>query len=444
MGIFKNFPNITVNFSNALGATLYSESGKRLGKLKDFFVDYEEVYPLVIAIQFVRNNQYFYIDWDDIKEFSYKRITIKEGAFEGRSRTYPKTPKNKVITSLLANQFAGKAEEYPPLGKIVLDKQIVDTAGKKVVRVNDIQLIKAGKFLRVTHASIGLRSMLRRLGYERPVDKLVKTFKPHAKYLKSEVLINWKYVHAIPSRNIQSSVKLNLSNEDIKGLHPADLADILEDLDAHGRDLIFKNLDPKTAAETLSELEEDVQTTLMKKETAEKAAKIIENMDTDDAADILHDLGEAKANAIIDKIEDEETKEEVQELLEYDEDTAGGLMSTEVFDVKEHLKKSDILEFITKEHEDLETIYDLYVTDDSNRLIGTCSLRDLLIHKEDVIISDIMNEDDMKTLPPDTSWKDVASFMSKYNLINVPIIDKEKELLGIVSVDDLLPWLLDE
>lgn len=445
MSIFKNFNNISIDFSKCIGTPLYGENGQLMGKLSDFFVNYEEVYPLVIALQYKKNNHFFYTDWGNIKEFSYKKIIIKEGSTIGRSRTYPRAQTYEITTGLPLNKFEGEMVEYPPLGKLILDRQIVDTSGKKVVRVNDIQLIKSGPHLRVTYAAIGLRSMVRRLGLEPLVDSTVKIFCSKAKYLLSEGLINWKFVHAIPNKSIQSSIKLNLNNKDIQNLHPADLADILEDIDSYGRDIIFRKLDPKMAAETLSEVEEDVQVNLIKNETPEKAAEIIQEMDTDDAADILHELGKKKAHVIISKMSDDEAQEEIQELMEYEEDTAGGLMSTEVFEVGPGLTKKSILELIESEHEDLETIYDIYIVDKNNILIGTCPLKTLLVHKENISIGEMMNTDDMKTLGPDISWKEVASYMSKYNLVNLPIVDNNNnELLGIISVDDILPWLLNE
>jgi CBS domain-containing protein/sporulation protein YlmC with PRC-barrel domain len=445
MSIFKDFNDIQIHFSKAIGTKIVNEDGIRLGKLSDFFVDYEEVYPLVLAIQYKNSGQSFYIAWDEIKEYSYKKIVVSNNSFQGRSRTFPKAQNKKVITSLLANQFTGETVEYPPLGKIVLDRQIVDTSGKKVVRVNDIQMIKAGKNLRVTHAAIGLRSMMRRLGYERIIDSTIKFIRPEAKYLKSEVLINWKFVHAIPNKSIQSSVKLNLTNEDIKELHPADLADILEDLDNHGREIIFNNLDPKMAAETLSEVEDDLQVTLLKNEDPERAADIIEEMDTDDAADLLSEIGAKTAEDIISRIDDDEIQEEIQELLEYQDNTAGGLMSTEYFSVAKTNRKEEIIERIQKEHENLETIYSMYIVDDHNKLIGQCSLRRLIAQKENIEVGVVMNSKDIKYLHPETHWKEVATFMSKYNLMYAPVISEENsKLLGIISVDDLLPWLLNE
>lgn len=444
MGIFKNLTDISINYSDFLGVPIYDEKGKRFGKLTDFFVDYEETYPTVLAIQYKRSRQVFYQDFKNIVDFNYKKIVIKNETYEGRSRSFPLPLQEKKRKSLLSKQYSEVPQELPGLGKIVLDRQIVDTNGKKVVRVNDIQMLRVGQNLKVTHAAIGLRSMMRRLGYDKIIDNTLKVFFPKSKYLTKEVLINWKYVHAIPNRSIRSDVKLNLGNEDIKNLHPADLADILEDLDGHGRGLIFKNLDAKTKAETLSEVEEDIQLHLLRNESPEQAAKIIEHMDADDAADILHEIGGAKADIIISKIEDDEMQEDIQELLEHDDDTAGGLMSTDFFEVKPHMTKSEILTFIQDHHEDIESIYDLYILNEEEKLLGTCTLRKLLGHRENLPISDIMNIDDVLSLPPDMDWKSVARFMSKYDLINVPVVNEKQILLGSISVDDLLPWLLHD
>ena len=442
MNKFNDFNDITLHFSKALGIMILNEDRQKLGKLNDFFIDYEEIYPSVLAIQYKRSGTLFYVNWDDVLNFSYKEIIIKNDTFPIRSRTFPKTLSRKTVTSLLANQFTGPTVEYPPLGQLVLDKQIVDTHGKKVVRVNDIQFIRAGKELRVTHAEIGLRSFVRRLSLESPIDILVKIFKSNAKYLTNDTTINWKYVHAIPNRNMQKSVRLNLSNEDLQELHPADIADILEDLDSHSREMIFANLDPQLAAETLSEVDEDLQASLLKHEDPEKAADIIEMMDTDDAADLLNELDEEHADAIISNIDDLETQEEIQELLEHDEDTAGGLMTSEIFEIQGSLQKHEVLQLIKDKHEEVVSFYDIYVVDDNKKLIGTLSLQELLIHPENVIINDIMNSSDMKFLYVETSWKSVAEFMNKYNLVTVPIIDKNHELLGMVSVDDVMERLL--
>ncbi len=444
MGKFKFFDSISFHFSTAQNTPIYTEDRHFLGRLKDFFVDYEDIYPQVIAIQYQQNKRFFYVAWDDIIFFSLKRITISKNAKIGRSRTYPqvKKIKNSSPSPELENQSS--TIEYPPLAKVILDRQVVDTGGKKVIRVNDIEFIRTGQFIRIMHANIGLRSIVRRLGHEKWVDLIIKTLRPNSKYLKNEHVINWKYVHAIPDRSVQSSVKLNLSNEDLKQLHPADLADILEELDGHGRKKIFDSLGPELKAETLSEVEQDIQAALIEQTDTKEAAQLLENMGTDEAADVLHELDDALADEIIDNIQDHEIKEEIQELLEYEEDVAGGIMSTEVFQVLAKNSKEDILKLIQEEHDEFENINDIFVVDENEKLLGTLALVDLLRQKSNLSVSEIMEKDDIKSLHPKTNWREIASFMSKYNLNNVPIVSDEQELLGLVSVDDILPWLLNE
>lgn len=443
MDKFIDLNHITLHFSDTQGLPIFNEEGSKLGVVQDFFIDYEEIYPSVLAILYRRSGNHFYVNWDDITHFSLKKIVVKNDAFSRRSRTFPKVLNKKTVTSLLANQFSGPTVEYPPLGQIVLDKQIVDTHGKKVVRVNDIQFVRTGKDLRVTHAEVGLRSFVRRLSLERPVDFVVRTVNPKSKYLNNDSAINWKFVHAIPNRNVQKSVRLNLSNDDLKELHPADIADILEDLDSHGREMIFSNLDPELAADTLSEIDdEELQVSLLKNEDPEKVAEIIENMDTDDAADLLNELDDAKADAIISNIDDVEIQEEIQELLEHDEDSAGGLMTTEYFEVLPALKKSEVLQLIQERHEEVASFYDIYIVDEAKKLIGTLNLQEMLIQKEDLTVKEMMNESDIKSITSDTHWKEVAEFMNKYSLTSVPVVSDTNELLGMVSFDDILDRLL--
>jgi len=397
-----------------------------------------------MAIQYIRNKHFFYINWKDVISLSYKKLTIKTNALIGQSRSFPKAPTQKTMTSPLSNQFSGDTIEYPAIGKVILDKQIVDTHGKKVVRVNDIILIRTGQILRVTHASIGFRSMVRRLGFEKQIDFIVSALKPESKYLRSEKLISWKYVYALPGRNIHSSVRLKLTNEDIQKIHPADLADILEELDTFERDTIFHQLDPKLQAETLSEVDAETMSHLIKNESSEDMAKIIENMDTEDAADVLAELSDEKQNEIISQIEDLDTKEELQDLLEYDENCAGGLMSPDYLEVRSHALKKDILDIIKNEADEFKTIYTIFIVNELNKLIGTCELKNLLMASDDCPISEIMDSNDLKFLTPDIYWEEVAEFMSKYDLMHVPILEEDHSILGIIAVDDVLPWLLDE
>lgn len=442
MGIFKNFNEVSVHFSKCMGSKVLNHQGKSLGRISDIFVDYEDLYPLVIALQYKRKNKYFYILWEEIEEFSYQSVKINIDREEKAGKSFPKENSNKSIKSILANQFT-EAIEYPPIGKVVLDRQIVDTSGKKVVRVNDIQLIKVGDYLRVTHAEVGLRSMIRRLGYEKLIDRTIKVFRPNSTYLTKTQLINWKYVHAIPSRNIHKNVKLNLSNDDIKGMHPADIADILEELDSFGRENIFSKLDLQTKAETLTEIDEEIVSSLINDENPEETARIIEEMDADDAVDLLHELDKSKAELIINNIKDSEQKEEVQELFEYEDNVAGGIMSNEFFEVSLTDTKETILNRIPDVFDELDSVNDIYIIDSNHKLLGMITLAELLANKENVYVKDVMRTEGIIAIEPDAHWKEIAEQMNKYNLFTIPII-KNEEILGVVSVDDILPYLLKE
>ena len=445
MGIFSDLVHSTVYFSNLLGTKIYNQHGFYLGGFNDVFVDYENIYPEVIAIQLKKNNKNFYIVWDDIEKFSYKKIVLKEMADIRQGEVFPRVKSEKEVKKLLSGHYQGETLDYPSLGKTILDRQVVDVSGKKVVRVNDICFIRVGAHLRITHVAVGLTSMIRRLGYEPFFRKMQKVIPQMERFTGNEIVINWKFVHAVPGKNIGKNVKLNTSDSSIEKLHPADLADILEELDSFGRKHIFDQLDTEMKAKTLSEVEDEFQTSLIDEANPDEIAEIIDNMGPDEAADLLHELDETKQTEIISRIEDDEHQEEIQELLSYKEDTAGGIMSTECLQVRSEFTKEQIIELIQNNDEDLETIYDIYVTDDKDILIGTCSLRQLLVQKANITVGDIMETIDMKFLGPDDSWEDVAEFMSKYNLINVPIVTtKDKELLGVVSVDDILPWVLDE
>ena len=442
MSIFQKLPQVTVDFSTTIGIPIFNNEGNKLGTLSDVYVDFEESYPEIFAIQVKKRKKLFSIYWQDIKTFSKQKIIVKESTKLNEGILCKKIIKPKI--NLLKETYQKENRNYPSLGKVILDKQIVDTSGKKVVRVNDIQFIKSGPFLRVTNVAVGLRSIIRRLGFEPLVDSIIKFFNKNSKYLNKESLINWKFVHTIPNKNAQQDVKLNLTNDQLNEIHPADLADILEDLDSFGRNEIFNNLGTHLAAETLSEIEPDYQAQLIKQKPPKKIAEIIENLGTDEAVDILKELEEEKVDEIISNLDDNEFQVDIHELLEYKPNVAGGLMTTEMFTVSPQNTKSQIIEKIKKNHEEYDTIYDIFIIDNKESLLGTCTLKDLLTQSDDdKIFSFMKKKDESMTFRPQTHWKEIAQHMSKYNMNNVPITNDKGHLLGLVTVDDILPWLLN-
>jgi magnesium transporter len=440
MNVFSNFESNVVYFSKILHTKIVGNDETYLGKFKDFFVDFENTYPLILAVLYQYKGHFYYVMWKDVEFFSYEKIQLKKQAVIKNGNVLPIIHKEKTQHKNEDNIIL----DYPSIAKVALDKQIVDTFGKKVVRVNDLHFIRVGEYLRVTYAAIGAKALLRRLGFDEWVIRIYQFLFPRSEFFKKEQLINWKFVHTIPNKNLQSDVQLKVANDFIKNIHPADFADLLEELAMHERESLFEQLDTETAAKILPEIDSDFQASLIGSMQPKEAAEILEEMGTDEACDILNELEQDRASVIISNIEDGSIQEELNELLKYKEDSAGGIMSKEILSVQVQATKNSIIEHIQHENENLASVYDIYIVDEKNKLIGSCTMRKLLLQKENIGIKDIMETEDLKLVHPDWNWKEVASYMSKYNLINLPVISKSGELVGVITVDDILPWTLDE
>lgn len=445
MGVFEGLKESTLYFSSLKGIKVFpEENNKPVGQLSDFFVNYEDVYPEVLAIQIIFQSRFFFIHWRDIKFFSLKKIILRRDAIINEGKTLPRVKQQRLLTGLLSAPYDDQTIHYPGVAKVVLDRQIVDTMGKKVVRVNDLHFIRIGQNLRITHAAAGFRSMVRRLGHEPIIATLEKLIPKLAKPLQRDRVISWKCVHAIADSSVQQNVKLNITDDDLKNIHPADLADILEDLDGVGKTRMLASMEPELAAQTLTEVESDQRGMLLKDIEEDRLGLILDHLGPDEAVDLIGDLDEREQVKVMENVADEEHKQEIIGLLDYEEETAGGIMSTEVLSVAPEFNQEQILHKMKNEDEDLETIYDFYIVNQNNMLIGHCSLRNLLNQKPQLPVEDFMEDQNLIFVTPDDHWKKVASTMSKYNLINIPVVDRDKTLLGIISVDDILPWALNE
>jgi CBS domain-containing protein len=316
----------------------------------------------------------------------------------------------------------------------VLDKQIVDATGAKVVRVNDIKLEGfAGKALLVA-IDAGMRGILRRLGLERRSGNLLKFFRiklPHN-------LISWNYIQPLAPK--LKTIALTVPRQMVAELHPADIAEIISSVSREEGKSLFTDLDVKTAAETLSELEPDVQTRIVEEMDTEKASTIIEEMPPDEAADVLGDLPAEKMKAILEKI-DREDAEDIQELLEHEEDSAGGLMTNEFIAYGPGTTIAEAMEKFKRDATEIETIYYIYIITEDEQLMGVISLKELLLAEPGKQLSDIMVTK-LKTVHPEDDENSVAAAISKYNLAAIPVIDESGTLLGIVTVDDIIDRIL--
>jgi magnesium transporter len=318
--------------------------------------------------------------------------------------------------------------------KDLFDKQIVDVDGRKVVRINDIEIANTGGTLRVVAADIGVAGLLRRLGTGKIAPRLLDRV--------PRTLIAWDNVAPISDLN-PSQVRLSVSESRLSRLHPSELADIIGELSAKDAARVVGSLDDETAADAFEHLDADVQQSIIADLGEDRAADIIEEMDADDAADLLGELDEEQRAALLAKIEDRAYATELEGLVEYEPDSAGGLMTTDYVWIYPHRTTSATIEKIREIAPESEFIYYLYVTDDRRKLLGTISLRTLLLSLPTAFIHKLMDSD-VVSVAADTSAEDVASTIARYDLLAVPVLDEEGRMLGIVTVDDAIDAIIPE
>jgi CBS domain-containing protein len=318
--------------------------------------------------------------------------------------------------------------------KDLFDKQIVDVDGRKVVRINDLEVAYTGDTLRVVAADIGVSGLLRRLGAGRIAPGLVDRV--------PRTLIAWNNVSPITDVN-PARVQLAVSESRLARLHPSELAEIITDLSTQDATRIVKSLDDETAADAFEHLGADVQLSIIRDLGDDRAADIIEEMDADDAADLLGELGEEQRASLLAKIEDRDYAEQLEGLVEYEPDTAGGLMTTDYVWIYPHRTTEATIAKIRELAPESEFIYYLYVTDPHRKLLGVVSLRALLLSLPTAFIHKIMDTD-LISVEPTMSAEDVAATIARYDLLAVPVLDQHERILGIVTVDDAIDAILPE
>jgi CBS domain-containing protein/sporulation protein YlmC with PRC-barrel domain len=390
------------------------QTGEEIGKLKDVIVGLGEPFPAVTTVVISAGKDTYLVPWDMINLF------------------------NRRVISVNARMDVLKPAEVGPSDILIcrdlLDKQIVDINGAKLVRVNDLELGDVKGKLCLVAADIGLRGLLRRLGVEKRGEKFLALFKHKLQHK----LISWTYVQTVEPK--LTRLTLTVSRQKVSSLHPADLAAIISEVSQKERTAIFGSLDVDTAAEALHELEPGVQADIIDDMSKERASDILERMPPDEAADVLGDLPEAKAQELINLMEKEEA-EDVQELMEHEDNTAGGLMTTEFLAFPPDMTVEEAIKELRLEAPDVETIFYLYILDRDEHVNGVVSLKNLILAMPHTLLGDIMLTP-VKTLPLDADGNDVSEFISKYNLLAAPIVDENNVLRGIVTVDDVVDFLL--
>jgi len=318
----------------------------------------------------------------------------------------------------------------------ILDKQIVDLNGRKLVRVNDVRLatLPAGTF--AIAVDIGIEGLLRRIGISIPIKRILSIFRISipAKF------ILWDDVQAIDFSNL--NIKLSKSYAKLQTLHPSDLADILEDLGKKSSTSVFSALDEEKAADVLEEMETQTQIHIIESLPVNKVADVLEKMPADEVADILDEIEDEKAEMLLKEM-DSESSQEVRELLEYPDNSAGGLMTTDFLAFRPGLSVDDVIKELRLIKPESSELYSLFVTEENDELVGTFNLRDLIIAQPEMSVGQIMKSEPI-FLYDDQKIDDIAETISKYNLLAVPVVDRDNLLQGMVVVDDVVEDLINK
>ncbi len=398
--------------SELIRKPVYDQKGEIVGRIRDIIVVKGTPLPKVSAVVVEKQKKLAKINWEDINLFNKKIVSTNLHSQE----IEPYEPNDMDLLAL----------------RDIIDKQIVDVNGAKVVNVNDIKLEGYHGDAVLIAVDIGKRWKFRRFAIPKLSKMLDSRFPSH--------LISWNYIQ--PLKPKLESISLTVPGQMVSELHPADIAEIISRLSMDEGTHILKDLDIETAAEALSELEPEKQAEIISSIDAEKAADIIEEMTPDDAADVLGDLPVEKAKEILEHIEKEEA-EDIQELLVHKEDTAGGVMTNEFISYSLDITVQQAIERFKKDAEEIETVYYIYIIDDNGKLLGVTSLRELLLAEPHLRLSDIMTKK-IITVTPDEDVNIIAEILSKYNLVALPVVDNEGYLLGIVTVDDILDIVEEE
>ena len=407
--------------SQMLGEPVIDANGEKIGSISDLAIQTGEVFPRITSLAFKGPGKTpFMISWRKYVE----GFDEDEGI------------KLKVDRTGIRFSYLQPSEVL--LARDLLDRQIVDTQGMKVVRVNDLKLSVSGSQLRLLGAEVGIRGILRGLApwLERTVCAVAKAFHKDI----DEKLIAWNYMDLL-DRDL-SKVQLSVSHTRLEELHPADVADILEQLDPKQRAEVFKHLDDAQAGEAISEMEDEFQADVIGDLDDTRASRLLGDMDPDDAADIVGDLPYEKAETLL-RLMGVENAAGIRELLGYKEDTAGGLMTTQYVAIRSTSTVEDATEILRGLGEDFPFVNYLYVLDEYDKLVGVLSLRTLVLAPDRTVLSDIMY-DELITTPPETPEDEVAADIAKYGLPAMPVVDEAGTLLGIVTFDDAMDVFEDD
>jgi magnesium transporter len=407
-------PNTTIYFSKLLGAKLFGGADEFLGRLRDLVVDVGGQRPRVIAASISG------AEGERLVDFEPCRIWRIEGRYS-------------VIAAELRDAVL-PSENLLYIKKHLLDKQIVDVDGRKLVRVNDLVLDSGVGGSYLVAVDVGLEGLFRRLGVAKPLSRLLMAFK---KPMPSKLIL-WNEVEAVDFSS--TLIKLSKAYSKLDGIHPSDLADILEELDHASRVALFNSLDEDRAADVLEELEPGAQVRLLENMSDEKAADVLEKMPADEVADFLDELKAEKAERLLAEMETESSTE-VRSLMAYPDDTVGSMMSKDYVFFNQSMKVADAMAELRAVQPEAEVVYSVYVLDARGKYVATVSLRDIVVADPEARLGEIMNSVTDPLHDTDSAGS-LAEIMLKYKLHTAPVVDAEGKMAGTIVIEDVLEYVM--
>jgi magnesium transporter len=399
-----------------LGLPVYDLKGRRIGRVRD-----SAVVPLADPFRVDRyligaGSAWLTVHHNQVDSISLEGIRLND----------------EVLTPYHDDEYMLR------ISRDLLDQQIIDVNGHKVVRVNDVTFERRREnshdILRVLEVDVGIRSIFRRLfqGVIPPrwLRRLLNRIPPNS--------IRWEFCNIVEP-DPQRRLRLNISHSKLEEIHPADLADIVEELSPESREAIFETIDEEVAAEALSEVDPKMQASILESLETEKAADIVEEMSPHEAADVLADMEESTSQEILEEMESE-PESDVRELLEFDEDTAGGMMNTEYIALPENAGVADALVALKGNEDLLENLNHLFLIDAGGHLKGVVPLGRLFVAPESRPLRELASETLIQASVDETRNR-VSELFDKYNLLALPVVGEDGKLAGVITADEIISVL---
>ena len=412
-------------FSQIIGMDIVDAKGEYAGALHGLVMNPQgDIYPKatdIIMRQGTIRKEYARIKWDDLA-YIEDEIRLKIGA--DQIVFQPDIPKCDFT-----------------LRRDILDQQVVDTDDQRVVRVNDIHMLRVENQLYAAHVDVGLRALVRRLEWTFMVDMLIKTLKPKANYLTHEELIPWKNTQVLPKLGRKKNVlKLDVARSKLAGLPPAALADIMQDLDVYARISLFKSLDASLQQKVFTDMNLSFKTELIDQLEQADVTSLLTNIPADEATDLLMKLPRQQTQDLMLRL-GTETNKKLRKLLSFAKDSAGGLMTIEYLYMKPDATVGDGIKKIKDNTSFPGSIFFLYMVDDNHQYLGTTSLRHFINEDPDKLLIETCYPEKVFVYTDD-NVQEVALLLERNKTSSIPVLNHDNILQGIITIDDVMEELI--